>query len=245
MQCSRYPDSGDGAASKRKEFPSNYNLDAFPSNAPAISYKPGGNFSTEKLILYLQRDWEVKPRIASELPLGNLPQKCMRQTTTHLAKINKIVGKDIENNRWRTNFISFFQQTPTLPKTNFCFGLSGWGLFWINALTGLNKTNFLTNFLFVISCCQRIIFCFVPLDQNKPQKDLVWPCLLYADRANIFPFYCWTKTAKWGWSFSNFWDPPRIMCQTCRTSKLPTSQNFLIQCFFFATSWEDGLLTNL
>ena len=55
VQCSRYPDSGDVAASKRKEFPSNYNLDAFPSNAPAISYKPGGNFSTETHSLFTER----------------------------------------------------------------------------------------------------------------------------------------------------------------------------------------------
>ena len=124
-------------------------------------------------------------------------------------------------------------------------------VFWgINALI----TEFLRFYsfswiFFCISGIQRnqFLLCTTgPKDSSGVTKNSVWPCPLYVDRELRYSlFIVGTKPTKWGWSFSNFWDPPRIMCQTCRTSKLPTSQNFLIQCFFFATSWEDGLLTNL
>ena len=121
-------------------------------------------------------------------------------------------------------------------------------VFWgINALI----TEFLRFYsfswiFFCISGIQRnqFLLCTTgPKDSSGVTKNSVWPCPLYVDRELRYSlFIVGTKPTKWGWSFSNFWDPPRIMCQTCRTSKLPTSQNFLIQIFCCTTSPEGGLL---
>ena len=55
MHRSRYPAAAAEAGTKMKEFPGNYNPDAFPLNAEAISYKPGEIWA-QNLILNLEME---------------------------------------------------------------------------------------------------------------------------------------------------------------------------------------------